>query len=88
MRSWREREFERHLSPATVRSGLGFWSFLVRRPALYALAIEMAARGLALLGNRKPRLSWLPLLSGWTRRRDFPLPQGSTFQAQWKRRSR
>ena len=27
MRSWREREFERHLSPATVRAGLRFWAF-------------------------------------------------------------
>src|SRR5215831_9936229 len=28
MRHWREREFERHLSPATVRSGLAVWGYL------------------------------------------------------------
>ncbi len=27
MRHWREREFERHLTPATVRSGLPLWGF-------------------------------------------------------------
>src|SRR5215468_9796002 len=27
MRSWREREFERRLSPPAARSGLAFWSF-------------------------------------------------------------
>ena len=30
MRHWREREFERHLTPATVRSGLGVWGFFAQ----------------------------------------------------------
>ena len=37
MRHWREREFERHLSPVAVRSGLGVWAFFAKRPALYRL---------------------------------------------------
>src|SRR6202040_3546971 len=44
MRAWREREFERHLSPATVRGGLRFWAFFAKRPALYALATALASR--------------------------------------------
>jgi len=86
MRSWREREFERHLSPATVRAGLGLWAFFARRPRLYGLATALAARLLALFGRRNGRFRWLPLASGWTRYRDFPAPQGATFQAQWKAR--
>jgi L-lactate dehydrogenase complex protein LldF len=86
MRSWREREFERHLSPATVRTGLTFWSFFVRRPWLYALATALAARALAYVGRRAGRFRRLPLAGGWTRHRDFPAPQGATFQAQWKAR--
>jgi len=35
MRHWREREFERHLTPAAVRQGLALWGFFARRPALY-----------------------------------------------------
>ena len=31
---------------------------------------------------------WLPLAGGWTEYRDFPAPQGATFQAQWKARGR
>jgi L-lactate dehydrogenase complex protein LldF len=88
MRSWREREFERHLSPATVRGGLAFWSFFARRPRLYGLATSLMARLLALVGCRKGRFRWLPLASGWTRDREFPAPQGATFQAQWKARQR
>ena len=32
MRHWREREFERHLTPRAVRQGLALWSFVARRP--------------------------------------------------------
>jgi L-lactate dehydrogenase complex protein LldF len=88
MRSWREREFERHLSPATVRGGLKFWGFFAKRPALYGLATVLAARALWLLGRASGRFRRLPLASGWTRYRDFPAPQGATFQAQWKKRQR
>jgi L-lactate dehydrogenase complex protein LldF len=86
MRSWREREFERHLSPATVRSGLAFWALFARRPRLYGWATGIAARMLALFGRAKGRFGWLPLASGWTRYRDFPSPQGATFQQQWRAR--
>jgi L-lactate dehydrogenase complex protein LldF len=34
MRHWREREFERHLTPATQRKGLDIWAFFAKRPAL------------------------------------------------------
>jgi L-lactate dehydrogenase complex protein LldF len=86
MRHWREREFERHLSPATVRSGLAFWGFFARRPRLYRFATGLAMRSLAWLGRDKGRFSSLPLAGGWTEFRDFPAPQGGTFQQQWKSR--
>jgi len=85
MRHWREREFERHLTPATVRSGLQFWGFFAKRPALYRLATRAAMGALALAGRQRGRFSWLPMANGWTKYRDFPAPQGETFQARWKR---
>jgi len=81
----REREFEQHLSPATVRAGLALWGFFAKRPRLYGIATAMVARLLARAGRVRGRFSWLPLASGWTRHRDFPAPQGGTFQAQWNR---
>ncbi len=88
MRHWREREFERHLSPATVRSGLKMWGFLAKRPRLYGMATNVAAVALAMLARTSGRFRWLPLASGWTRHRDLPAPQGRTFQAQWRKRKR
>src|SRR6516164_8734241 len=86
MRAWREHEFERHLSPVTVRSGLAIWAFFAKRPRLYGFATDVAARMLAFMGGARGRFRWLPLARGWTGRRDFPAPQGATFQARWRKR--
>jgi L-lactate dehydrogenase complex protein LldF len=88
MRHWREREFERHLSPATVRGGLKFWSLFATRPRLYTIATSIAMRALSWVGRQRGRFIWLPFADGWTKHRDFPSPQGATFQTQWKERRR
>ncbi len=85
MRAWREREFERHLSPATVRSGLALWAFFAKRPRLYGMVTALAAFALGFAGQFRGRFHRLPLAEGWTRHRDFPAPEGRTFQAQWRR---
>jgi len=87
MRHWREREFERHLEPSSVRYGLGVWAFFAKRPALYRFATGLAMRALALAGRNAGRFSWLPLAGGWTRYRDLAAPQGATFQARWRAKS-
>ena len=88
MRHWREREFERHLTPRAVRAGLGLWTFLASRPELYHRVTGLAARLLATLAGRKGRLRSLPLAGGWTGVRDLPAPQGRTFHALWAARNR
>ncbi|MDQ4135260.1 MAG: LutB/LldF family L-lactate oxidation iron-sulfur protein [Pseudomonadota bacterium] len=83
MRHWREREFERHLTPATIRSSLKLWGFFAKRPALYRFATRAAMGALALAGRERGRFTWLPFTRGWTKNRDFPAPQGPTFQQRW-----
>jgi L-lactate dehydrogenase complex protein LldF len=83
MRHWREREFEKRLTPGTVRTGLGVWAWLVARPRLYRLAARAGARALRLMAGRKGRLRSLPLAGGWTGGRDFPVPEGRTFMDAW-----
>jgi len=87
MRHWREREFERHLNPAAQRAGLAVWAFFARRPWLYRPATRLGMWLLGKLGAAKGRFTSLPLAGGWTKYRDFPAPQGGTFQAQWAKRS-
>src|SRR6185437_659948 len=87
MRHWREREFERHLSPAPMRYGLGFWAFFASRPALYRLATALAASTLNFAARGKGRFIWLPFAGGWTRYRDLAAPEGATFQSRWRSRS-
>ena len=88
MRHWREREFERHLSPATYRFGLGLWAYFAKRPRFYQFATRVAMRVLGNLGRRKGRFRFLPLAGGWTTYRDLPAPEGQTFQEMWTERKR
>lgn len=84
MRAWREREFERHLTPAAARYGLRLWAFFAKRPALYRLGVRATAGGLGLLGRRRGRFRRLPLAGGWTAHRDLAAPEGGTFQQLWR----
>jgi len=88
MRHWREREFERHLSPAATRFGLGVWAFFAKRPKLYRIAANLGAWVLRRLSGRDGRIKNLALAKGWTVWRDLPAPQGRTFQQQWAARRR
>ena len=83
MRHWREQEFSSHLTPPAQRRNLKAWAWLAKRPKLYHLAARLAARGLWVLGGSKRRTGFLPMAGAWTRHRDMPTPEGSTFLSQW-----
>ena len=88
MRHWREREFAQHLSPKRVRLAMTLWAFAARRPRLYHWGARWAIGALAVLGRRTGAFGRLPLTGAWTAERDFPAPEGGTFQAQWAARRR
>jgi L-lactate dehydrogenase complex protein LldF len=88
MRHWRERQFERHLTPNATRYGLAVWGFLARRPAFYHAAARLGAWLLGRLGRARGGFKRLPLAGGWTATRDMPAPQGATFHALWAARRR
>jgi L-lactate dehydrogenase complex protein LldF len=89
MRHWREREFERHLTPQSVRRNLGLWAWFAKRPAAYRAATRLAMGALSLLARGKGRFRSLPLAGGWTAGRDLPAPEaGGTFMARYARAQR
>ena len=88
MRHWREREFERHLTPSAVRTNLALWAWVAKRPALYRLATRVAARALGWLGRKRGRFARLPFAGGWTGGRDLPAPEGDTFFARYAKAQR
>ena len=88
MRHWREREFERHLTPATIRTNLSLWAWFALRPGLYRRTTSLAMRALGLLGRRRGHFHTLPLATGWTTARDLPAPEGATFFARYAAQQR
>jgi L-lactate dehydrogenase complex protein LldF len=86
LRSWRATQVEKNLQAASSRYGLGVWAFMAKRPRLYRMLSAWAARALNIMGGNRGRVSWLPLASGWTSKRDLPAPEGATFMRQWKQR--
>jgi L-lactate dehydrogenase complex protein LldF len=86
MRHWRAKEYADGLAPKAMVAGLGFWAFAAKRPALYRLATKIMARALKLV-SRNGAVRSLPLMHGWFAVRDFPAPQGKTFQESWRERA-
>lgn len=86
MRKLRETQWEKRLTPASYRYGIGFWAFAAKRPWLYRLGTRVSVAMMRWLGGRRGRLSALPGAGGWTRHRDLTAPQaGGTFMDQYKR---
>ena len=86
MRHHRETAYALGGGTAAYRAGLGMWAALARRPRLYHLMSRFGIAALGALGRRNGAFSWLPMAGGWTRHRDFPAPQGRTFQQLWAER--
>ncbi len=86
MRHWREREYEKKMSPQAFRNGLGIWAWFAKRPDMYRLGSRIAMGVLGMLGRRKGKFRSLPLAGGWTDWRDMPAPEGKTFHQLWAER--
>jgi L-lactate dehydrogenase complex protein LldF len=84
MRSYRELEFKKHLSPLTVRTGLKVWAYFAKRPRLYHFLMAVVSNVLRILGKKSGRFKTFPFSKGWTQYRDLPVPADKTFHALWK----
>ncbi len=86
MRHWREQAYAQRLVPARERWALALWAYAANLPWLYHWGSRLAAGFLYRRGRRGGgKFAHLPFADGWTRFRDFPAPQGATFQHLWRR---
>jgi L-lactate dehydrogenase complex protein LldF len=87
LRGWRAKSLALGAS-RRERALLAVWAFFARRPRLYHRAARLGIAALSALGGTRGAFRSLPFAGGWTSERDFPAPQGQTFQQQWARRRR
>jgi L-lactate dehydrogenase complex protein LldF len=91
LRRWRQRENAARPAVDGQRIGLGLWRWLNRWPALYSVAMGIAAtvlRSFSVAGRGQQRwIRRLPLAgAAWTNFRDMPAPTGRSFQNEWRHR--
>jgi L-lactate dehydrogenase complex protein LldF len=84
MRGWRGRAWRRKITAPRQRWAIRLWAWLARRPLLYRRMTSVLVALLRLAGGRRGVFSALPLAGGWTDHRDFPVPEGRTFQSAWR----
>ncbi|MFK7902618.1 MAG: LutB/LldF family L-lactate oxidation iron-sulfur protein [Nitratireductor sp.] len=88
MRNWREREFEKHLSPKAQRRNLKLWAYLAKRPFLYRRATQIASFGMRMFSLNKGHSRYLPFAGQWTKHRQMPTPVQKTFMQQYNKKRR
>ncbi len=80
LRKLREKQFKKGLRPVFEYVAFGVWAFVAKRPKLYRIVTQIAARLMRAMGNEKGLIATLPLAAGWTEHRDMPVPAGKTFR--------
>ena len=88
MRYWRERGFDQKTERRMNRWALALWAWCARRARVYHHGARLMIVLLHYLGRKEGRMVRLPFAEGWTAHRDFPAPEKSTFQFQWRNRNR
>ena len=88
LRQWRDQIHRQGLNNLKTRWGLAIWAFAAKRPGLYHNVTAMKMWELSLGAGKSNKYRYLPGLSGWTKTRDFPAPEGGTFMSKWKRRQK
>jgi len=83
MRHWRAREYAEGLAPRAAVFGLSLWAFAAKRPWLYRVGAGLIARALKIMAGERGTVAALPRMKGWFLAREFPAPQGETFQELW-----
>lgn len=86
MRKLRDQEAAESGSTTIGRLVTAAFCTLASFPRAYRPITALGVGLMSLLGSGKGSFQKLPLLRGWLDHRDLPVPQGRSFQAQWRSR--
>ena len=86
IRQLREDSVSNGSAPTAWRLGFQAFAAAAVRPRFWAAAEAVALPFLRLLSERGALFNGRGPLAAWTRRRDFPRAEGTSFRAQWRRR--
>jgi len=86
LRQLRADAYAQKEAPRGTRLPLGIWAFFAKHPWLYGRLTTLGTGILRKMGRRRERFDKLPFLRAWTGSRDLPIPQGKTFQSEWRQR--
>ncbi|GGF59348.1 iron-sulfur cluster-binding protein [Terasakiella brassicae] len=83
LRSWRKKQWEDGPVPTMQRLAMTWWAWWALRPKLYHRVAGWKMRIMGFMGRKSGHIKAFPLKNGWTENRDFPAPEGKTFQQRW-----
>jgi L-lactate dehydrogenase complex protein LldF len=87
-RHWREETVKAGLEPQRQRWMLALWRWFAVRPWLYAPVADAKVRIIRMLAGGKGSWTKAWTTGAWSKARDLPLPEGASFQGQWRQEGR
>jgi L-lactate dehydrogenase complex protein LldF len=84
LRSLRAQSWEKKYEPLSNRFFVQVFAQLAKRPALFQFASRCGVIVMKIF-SRSGWIRYMPMTSGWTRNRDLPEPESSTFMEQYKK---
>jgi L-lactate dehydrogenase complex protein LldF len=88
MRDYRAIQFKQKYTSWAARTSIKAWAWLAKKPKLYASITSFMASSLKTLNKitgNKGYFKHLLGAGGWTKFRNFPAPEGETFQSQYRK---
>ena len=84
LRALRSKSWDKKYEPIMNRTVVSLFSLLAKHPRIFQWFLSIGVMIMQCF-NRKGWIHYMPLTSGWTKNRDLPTPEPTTFMQQYKK---